>query len=533
MLEIDGRTLTIEAIREVADGMFVRLSWEARERVQAAREIVDTILAGRQPVYAVSTGVGDLCTEAISASDARRLQRNIIRSHAAGVGDPVDERAVRAMLLLRANALAGGYSGVRPAVIDTLLEMLNRRVHPIVPEQGSLGASGDLAPLAHLALVVMGEGEAVYRGKRLPGGDALARAGIAPLVLEAKEGIALINGTQFMAALGTLFLLDAERLVALADVAGALTLEALSATDEPLHPLLHRVRPHPGQVASAEHLRRLLEGSARIVRRGYHRVQDAYSLRCMPQVHGAARQALAHLREVLAIEVNSATDNPLLFPVQGEVLSGGNFHGQPLAVALDYAALAVAAVAGISERRTERLVNPKLSGLPAFLTANGGLNSGYMLAQYTAAALVSENKVLCHPASVDSIPTSANQEDHVSMGATSARKALRVLQHTQQVVAIELIAACQAIEFGHGALGQGTDAAYRAVRHAIPRLEEDRVLALDLARGLELVTSGAVLDAAEAAASPQPTKPNRGSGGPPADASQDTTMPPRGPGEGR
>ncbi len=497
MLEIDGQTLTIEAIQEVADGTLVRLSPAARERVQAAHEMVDAILAGRQPVYAVSTGVGDLCTQVISASDARRLQRNIVRSHAAGVGDPVDERAVRAMLLLRANALAGGYSGIRPVVIDTLLEMLNRQVHPIVPEQGSLGASGDLAPLAHLALVVMGEGEAVYRGERLPGGEALARAGLVPLVLEAKEGIALINGTQFMTALGALFLLDAERLVALADVAGALTLEALCATDEPLHPLLHRARPHPGQVASAEHLRRLLEGSTRIVRRGYHRVQDAYSLRCMPQVHGAARQALAHLRDVLAIEVNSATDNPLLFPAEGEVLSGGNFHGQPLAVALDYAALAVAALASISERRTERLVNPKLSGLPAFLTANGGLNSGYMLAQYTAAALVSENKVLCHPASVDSIPTSANQEDHVSMGATAARKAMRVLRHSQQVLAIELVVACQAVDLSTGVLGRGTAAAYRAVREVVPPLADDRVVAYDLDNALKLVLSGRITQSTE------------------------------------
>jgi histidine ammonia-lyase len=502
VLEIDGQTLTVEAVQEVVRGARVRLSSMARARVQAAREMVDAILSEQQPVYAVSTGVGDLCTQVISPSDARRLQRNIVRSHAAGVGDSVDERIVRAMLLLRANALAAGYSGVRPAVIDALLEMLNRGVHPVIPEQGSLGASGDLAPLAHLALVVMGEGEAVYRGERLPGADALARAGIAPLALEAKEGIALINGTQFMAAVGALFLRGAEHLAALADVAGALTLEALGATGEPLHPLLHRARPHPGQIASAEHLRRLLEGSARIVHGRYHRVQDAYSLRCMPQVHGATRQALAHLRDVLATELNSATDNPLLFPAEHEVLSGGNFHGQPLALALDYAAIAVAALASISERRTERLVNPKLSGLPAFLTAEGGLNSGYMLAQYTAAALVSENKVLCHPASADSIPTSANQEDHVSMGATSARKALRVLRHSQQVLAIELIVACQAIEFGHGALGRGTGAAYDVVRSAVPRLVEDRVLARDLARGLELVMSGAVLEAAEAAAAP-------------------------------
>lgn len=504
MVEIDGRTLTLEAVQTVVKGLPVRLAPAARRRVQAARDMVEWILNERTPIYAVSTGVGDLCTQVISSADARQLQRNIVRSHAAGVGDPVDEPIVRAMLLLRANALAAGYSGVRPVVIDALLEMLNRGVHPVIPEKGSLGASGDLAPLAHLALVVMGEGQAVYRGARVPGADALARAGLAPVALEAKEGIALINGTQFMTAVGVLFLLEAERLAALADVAGALTLEALGATDEPLHPLLHQARPHPGQIACAEHLRHLLRGSSRIAHGRYRRVQDAYSLRCMPQVHGATRQALAHLRDVLTIELNSATDNPLLFPAEREVLSGGNFHGQPLALALDYAALAVAALASISERRTERLLNPTLSGLPAFLTAEGGLNSGYMLAQYTAAALVSENKILCHPASADSIPTSANQEDYVSMGATSARKALHVLRHSQQVLAIELILACQAIEFGPGTLGCGTEAAYRAVRCSIPRLTRDRVLALDLAQGLELVMSGAVLEAAEAAIASRP-----------------------------
>jgi histidine ammonia-lyase len=506
-IEIDGRTLTIEAVEDAVLGAPVGLSREARATVQDARRMVEAILSDQRPVYAVSTGVGDLCTQAISPSDARRLQRNIVRSHSAGVGAPLDERTVRAMLLLRANALARGHSGVRPVLIDTLLEMLNRGVHPIVPEHGSLGASGDLAPLAHLALVVMGEGEAVHRGERLPGQTALARAGIAPLELEAKEGIALINGTQLMSAIGALVLLEAERLALLADVAGALTLEALGATDEPLDPLLHRARPHPGQTESAAHLRRLLDGSGRIVHDRYRRIQDAYSLRCMPQVHGASRQALAHLRDVLTVEINSATDNPLLFPEEDKILSGGNFHGQPLALALDYAAMAVAELAGISERRIERLVNPRLSGLPAFLTTGGGLNSGYMLAQYTAAALVSENKVLCHPASVDSIPTSANQEDHVSMGATAARKARSVLRHSQQVLAIELIVACQAIEFGGGALGRGTTAAYEAVREAVAPLREDRVVAHDLARGLQLVHSGAVLRAAEAAISQNPIRP--------------------------
>ena len=339
----------------------------------------------------------------------------------------------------------------------------------------------------------------------------MCRAGIEPLIPKAKEGIALINGTQFMSALGSLFLIDAERLTALADIAGALALEGLRGTDQAFLACLHEARPHRGQPESARHIRLLLRGSDRIVRNGYDRVQDAYSLRCMPQVHGAVRQALAHLREVLTIEINSATDNPLIFPAEGLVVSGGNFHGEPLALALDYATAAVAELASISERRTEQLVNPHLSRLPAFLTPQGGVCSGYMLAQYTAAALVSENKVLCHPASVDSIPTSANQEDHVSMGAHAARKALQVLHNSQQVLAIELVTAAQAVEFGSGALGFGTGAAYRSVRSAVPHLEEDRILSNDLAAAAELVRSGtvlqAVVDALSQEASPGPAAP--------------------------
>jgi histidine ammonia-lyase len=357
----------------------------------------------------------------------------------------------------------------------------------------------------------MGEGEAVYQGIRLAGGDAMRRAGLEPLVPKAKEGMALINGTQFMSALGTLFLLDAERLALLADVAGAMSLEALRGTDHAFMACLHAARPQRGQPESARHIRALLRGSDRIARNGYGRVQDAYSLRCIPQVHGAVRQALAHLREVLAVEINSATDNPLIFAEEGLVVSGGNFHGEPLALALDYATAAVAELASISERRIERLVNPHLSGLPAFLTPEGGVRSGYMLAQYTAAALVSENKVLSHPASVDSIPTSANQEDHVSMGAHAARKALQVLRNSQQVLAIELVSASQAIEFGVGALGLGTAAAYRTVRTAVRHLDEDRILSEDLRAGADLVRSGAVLqavvDALRRSASPGPAAP--------------------------
>lgn len=401
------------------------------------------------------------------------------------------------MLVLRANALATGHSGVRPMIVESLLALLNERVHPVIPEQGSLGASGDLAPLSHLALVLTGEGEAFVDGARLPGAEALARRGLEPVALEAKEGIALINGTQLMSAIGTQVVLEGERLAAVADIAGALSLEALGGTDRAFAAPLHAARPHPGQTASAARLRTLLKDSARVFHGEYARVQDAYSLRCMPQVHGAARQALAHLRDVLAIEINSATDNPLVFPDGGEVISGGNFHGQPLALPLDYVTCALAALAGICERRIERLVNPHLSGLPAFLAPPGGLHSGYMLAQYTAAALVSENKVLSHPASVDSIPTSGNQEDHVSMGAAAARKARQVLRNAQQVLGIELVVACQAQEFGRGRRGRGTEAAYRAVRARVEHLAADREIAADLAHGLALVESGAVLDAVE------------------------------------
>jgi len=493
VIEIDGQHLTLEAVEAVAQGAPATFSITARRQVERSCAMVEEIIKARRPVYGISTGVGELRTVAISADQVELLQRNILRSHAAGVGDPLPESVVRAIMLLRANALACGHSGVRPMVIDTLLQMLARGVHPVIPEQGSLGASGDLAPLAHLALVLMGDGEAFYLGTRVPGGEAMRRAGIDPLVPKAKEGIALINGTQFMSALGTLFLLDAERLAALADIAGALSLEALCGTDQPFMEHLHAVRPHRGQIESARHIRELLHGSSRIVHDDYDRVQDAYSLRCIPQVHGAVRQALAHLREVLSIEINSATDNPLIFPEDGIVLSGGNFHGEPLALALDYATMAVAELASISERRIERLVNPYHSGLPAFLTSDGGVQSGYMLAQYTAAALVSENKVLSHPASVDSIPTSANQEDHVSMGAHAARKALQVLRNSQQVLAIELVTACQAIDFGTGALGGGTAAAYRAVRTEVSRLEDDRMLSRDFAAALNLVRSAKVL----------------------------------------
>ena len=499
MIEV-GEHLTVADVIAVArERAPVAISPHARARVRASRALVDRLVREGRTVYGITTGVGDLAGVSISGDQTAQLQVNIVRSHSAGVGEPLPDEIVRAMMLLRAHALALGYSGVREEPVALLLEMLNHAVHPLIPAQGSVGASGDLAPLAHLALAMIGEGEVRLDGRRLPAAVALEEAGLRPVVLAAKEGVALINGTQLMTACGTLAVFDARALAACADIAGAMTCEALHGHADAFDALLHDVRPHPGQQASAANLRRLLEGSE--VLTGHHahaKVQDAYALRCMPQVHGAARDALEYAARVLEIEMNAATDNPLVFADAERVISGGNFHGQPIALALDVLAIALSELASISERRIERLVNPHLSGLPAFLTADGGLHSGFMLAQYTAAALVSENKVLSHPASVDSIPTSANQEDHVSMGAISARKALRVLRHAQQVVGIELLCAAQALDF-HRPLrpARGTQRAYDVIRTAVPALAGDRVLAPDFAAALALVQSRAVVHAVE------------------------------------
>lgn len=465
-----------------------------------SREVVERVVRDGRIVYGITTGVGELAGVRISADQSAQLQVNIVRSHSAGVGDPLPEDVVRAMMLLRAHALALGYSGVREQTVELLVEMLNRGLHPLIPSQGSVGASGDLAPLAHLALALIGEGQISVDGQTVPAAHALAEARMRPLVLGAKEGVALINGTQLMAGCGAIGAYDARRLATCADVAGAMTFEALHGILDAFDPLLHEVRPHVGQTNSAANLRRLLAGSETPRVGSAARVHDAYALRCMPQVHGACRDAIEYTAQVVEIEMNSATDNPLIFPDEDRVVSGGNFHGQPVALALDVLAIAVSELAGIAERRIERLVNPHLSGLPAFLTQDSGLNSGLMLAQYTAAALVSENKVLSHPASVDSIPTSANQEDHVSMGAAAARKALQVVRHSQQVLGIELLCAAQALDL-HRPLrqGAGTRPAYETVRGAVPKLEADRVLAPDLAAAGELVRTGAVLRAVERA----------------------------------
>jgi histidine ammonia-lyase len=478
MVEIDGLSLTLEATLAVAQGEQVALSAAARPRIAAARRVVEGIISRGDTVYGINTGFGALSDVTIPPDELRQLQLNLVRSHSCGVGDPLTESAVRAMMVQRANVLARGHSGCREVVVETIIRMLNSGVHPVIPSRGSVGASGDLAPLAHLALVAIGEGETVYQGKQMPGGAALAAAHIPPLMLEAKEGLALLNGTQAMTAVGGLALLAAERLVNAADVAGVMSLEALRGTPVAFDERIQSARPHQGQVTSASRLRTLMEGSE--IRESHRdhavdpRVQDAYAIRCMPQVHGAARGAISHTKEILEIEINSATDNPLIFPETGDVLSGGNFHGEPIALALDYAAVATADLGTISERRVERLVNPELSGLPAFLTPHPGTNSGFMIAQVAAVSLIAENNVLAHPASVTNLPTSGNKEDHVSMGMTSALKFDQIVRNVEMILAIELMCAAQGLEFLKPLKpGPRLVQAYQAVRELVPPLDRD------------------------------------------------------------
>ncbi len=480
----------------------VALDEKAVALVERSREAVERIAsAGDEAprVYGVNTGFGALAETRIGAEDVRRLQKNLVRSHSTGVGPELGVEAVRAMMLLRAQTLAFGHSGVRRAIIDQLVGMLERDVVPRIPAQGSVGASGDLAPLAHLALALTGEGEARFAGELLASGDALARAGLAPLELEAKEGLALINGTQFMTALGALALSDAARLATVADIAGAMSLDALKGSERPFEDRLMRLRPHPGQAEVAANLRRLLHDSAIMVsHKDCNKVQDPYSLRCMPQVHGASRDALAFATQVLVREVNSVTDNPSVFLADdgsADIVSGGNFHGQPVAYALDLAAIAVAELGNISERRVEQLVNPALSsGLTPFLAQHSGLESGFMIAQVASASLVSENKVLCHPASVDSIPSSAGKEDHVSMGSISARKLTQVVDNVRRCLAIEILTAAQGLEQRLPLTGGGGVEAARAfVRESVAPLTEDRPLYQDIERVAEIVFDGALL----------------------------------------
>ncbi len=505
-LHINGNDLTLEAVREVAvERRPVLLDPDAREAVGRARAVVDALVANNKVSYAITTGVGKLSDVRIVGDQIRELQVNLVRSHAVGVGEPLSLPETRAMMLLRAASLSKGYSGVRAVIIDTLCEMLNRGVTPFVPSQGSVGASGDLAPLAHLALALIGEGECFdEKGARIPSAEALKRAQIKPVVLEAKESISLINGTQAMLAVGTLAQLAAETLVGTADVIGAMVCDALKGTDVAYDERIHRARPHAGQTKTAANLRRLLEGSQiRESHRDCGRVQDAYSLRCIPQVHGAVRDTLAHCRAVFETEANSAVDNPLVFVKnakasdgEGDVISGGNFHGEPLAFALDFLAIALSALAGISERRLERLVNPALSeGLPPFLAPGAGLNSGFMMPQVTAAALVSENKVLAHPASVDSITTSGNKEDYVSMGMTAAIKLKKIIENTRNTLAIEAMTAAQAIDLlAPLKTSKPLQQAHAAIRAVCATMEKDRVMYQDFARIAEMIAAGKVAD---------------------------------------
>ena len=485
MLELNGQQLTLQQIVDVAIGHEqVTLGAEARTRVDQARRVVEEIVAQQRTVYGVNTGFGKLSDVNIDRADLRQLQLNLVRSHSCGLGDPLSEPEARAMLLLRANVLATGFSGARPLVIDTLIAMLERGVTPVIPEKGSVGASGDLAPLAHLALAAIGEGGAFYEGERLPGNVALQRARISPLQLEVKEGLALLNGTQAMGAVGALALHRADTLVRLADVAGAMTLESLRGTPVAFDERIHVARPHAAQIAVAAHLRELLQESE--IRNSHvendPRVQDAYSLRCMPQVHGAVRTALAHATDVVQIESGSATDNPLVFSDTGEVLSGGNFHGAPLALVFDYAAIALTDLISITERRIDRLVNPDANeGLPPFLTAQPGISSGFMMLQVTAVALLSEAKVLAHPASVDNVPTDGGKEDHVSMGMTSATKLRSIVKLAEMVTAIELLAAAQALDYRAPLTpGRGVKEAHRIVRSLVEPLTTDRSMTSDI-----------------------------------------------------
>ncbi|POB09991.1 histidine ammonia-lyase [Sulfobacillus sp. hq2] len=479
---LSGEGLTIAQTYAIAKHYDpVELDPEAAMNMAASRHMVVRYLDEERTVYGVTTGFGRFSEVVIPADKRQTLQVNLLRSHSAGVGTPFSETVVRGMMALRANALAKGYSGVRPVVVEQLVNLLNKNVVPVIPSQGSVGASGDLAPLAHLALVLIGEGMATYQGQVLPGAKALERAGLTPLVLEAKEGLALINGTQAMGAMGVLAVHEATGLADWADAAAALSIDVLRGIPLAFHPAVARVRPHPGQALVQQHLRDLLHGSQLTTSPGQLRVQDAYSLRTTPQVHGAAREGLAHIADVVTAELNSATDNPLLFADEDMVISAGNFHGEPLALVLDYLGIVAAEWASISERRIERMVNPTLSGLPAFLTTHGGLHSGLMLAQYTAASLVSENKVWAHPSSVDSIPTSANQEDHVSMGTTSARKSLTIVGNLRYVLAIELLAGAQAADLiGPTLLAPATRKVYEWVRTMVPTLEDDRSPAPDI-----------------------------------------------------
>ena len=494
-MQLNGQPLSLEQIAAVALGREqVELAAEARPRMLASRKVIEDIVAREAVVYGVSTGFGKLSDVRIPHDQVAELQLNLVRSHACGIGHPLSEPEVRAMMLLRANVLALGFSGIRVEIVEMLCQMLNRRVHSVVPEKGSVGASGDLAPLAHLALSLIGEGEAFFAGERGSSAEALRRANLKPVRLEAKEGLALLNGTQGMHAVGGLSILRGKRLSRTADISGAMTLEALKGTPAAFDPRLHETRPHPGQKVVAEHLLSMFEGSE--IRESHRandpRVQDAYSLRCMPQVHGAVRGVLAHCEDILLIESASATDNPLVFADTGDVISGGNFHGAPLALAFDYAAMALTDLMSISERRIERLLNPDTNeGLPAFLARRPGMESGFMIVHVAAAALLNEARVLAHPASIDNVPTSAGKEDHVSMGMTAALKLRAIVDLAENIFAIELLAAAEGLEH-HRPLksGVGIERAFATLRKIARPLTKDRSLSEDIAHVAEAIRRG-------------------------------------------
>ncbi len=505
-LILDGNSLTLKKfISAIQNQLPVKISLESRKKIQQVRKVIDKSLKEKKIIYGITTGFGALSDVLISPSQAKQLQKNILKSHAAGVGPLFSEQEVRGILLLMINSKAKGYSGLRNSTLDTIKKIYNKGILPEVPEQGSVGASGDLAPLAHLSLVFIGRGKARYQGKSISGAKALKLSKIRPIDLAEGEGLALVNGTQVMTAVGALATHKALNLARIFDIAAAMSLEVLLGTNTQFHQRVHRIRPHRGQTLSAENMRKITRGSEIISsHKDCGKVQDAYSLRCVPQVHGASRDTLMLALKTVEIEMNSATENPLIFP-DGQILSGGNFHGQPVALVMDHLSVAISELSNISERRIERMVNPQLSGLPSFLIQEGGLNSGFMIAQYTAAALVSENKALSHPASTDSIPTSANKEDHVSMGTIAARKARQIVENATRVAAIELMCAAQALDlFTNLKPGKGTLAAYKTIRNKIKPLKQDRELAPDMETLTHLISDGSILKEVEKITGPLP-----------------------------
>jgi histidine ammonia-lyase len=497
---LGGDGLTLEDLVAIArEGAKVRLSEESVQQIRKSRKLIDKWVQEEKVIYGVTTGFGALSDKAISRQDTRLLQENILMSHSAGVGEALDEETVRAVMALRIKDLARAHSGIRLETVQHLIDLLNGGACPVVPEKGSVGASGDLAPLAHLSLVLIGLGMAFYEGQKMTGAEVLRKVGMVPLELEAAEGLALVNGTQVTNAIGSLALYDGLRLAKMTDIAASMSLEVLMGSRTEFDPRIHSLRPHPGQAAVADNMERITRDSEIITsHKDCCQIQDAYTLRCSPQVHGASRDAIEYAKGVVEREMNSSTNNPLILVDSEEFLLGGNFHGQPLALAMDFLCMAVSELGNIAERRIERLVNPQLSGLPAFLVGDGGINSGFMLAQYTAASLVSENKTLSHPACVDSIPTSANKEDHVSMAPISARKCRSIVKNTEYVIAIELLCAAQALDlFTNMKPGQGTLAAYRVIRNAVSHLDKDRILSKDIETMAELLRSGAVIKEVE------------------------------------